>query len=251
MDLQPDDDLEEEGLSDALVRIVQDDSKIEQLRKELGSFSHRCRNVLGGMKMSLYLMKRSATGSLPGWWDEIERNYQGIERLIDELQTIYRPMSLTPIRAPFGTLVRNREPSWREWFASRKGRLEIVPPAKESVCQFDPMCLRMGCDAFLRWRASMLPPGQTGRFSWQTDGEQLHACWQERPSGPLPHEDTKRSPARECTRPSSGNQMLALPLLARVIKAHGGVIQWTRSPAFQVEFGWPLEQPADVLQTVP
>jgi hypothetical protein len=251
MDLQPEDGLEEEGLSGTLFRLVQDERKIEQLRREIGSFSHRCRNVLGGMKMTLYLMKRGAPGSLPPWWDDIERSYQGIEQLIDELQLIYRPMPLTPIRAPFRSLVRNREPSWHEWFARGKGLLEIEPPADESPCEFDPMCLRMGCDAFLRWRASRLLPRQTGRLCWQTVGGRLRVCWQERQAASSPASGTKRAATRERVSLPAGGQKLALPLLARVIQAHRGAIQWTQSPDFQVKFGWPLEQPADLAQAVP
>lgn len=250
MDLQPEDGLEEAGLSSTLFRIVQN-NKMEQLRLEIGSLSHRCRNVLGGMKMSLYLMKREAADSLPPWWDQIERNYQGIERLFDDLQAIYRPMPLTSVRAPFRSLVRSREACWREWFSSGQGNLDISPPAQESSCEFDPMSLRMGCDTFLRWRADMLRPGQTGRLSWRTAGGRLHACWQEVRSGRSTPEPRQRDHVTGINSAPAGCQMLALPLFARVIKAHHGTIQWDRAPDFQVMFGWPLAQPVDMAHTGP
>jgi len=43
-----------------LLRLVQSDRQIQQLREELGGFSHRCRNLLNGMKMSLYFLRRGA-----------------------------------------------------------------------------------------------------------------------------------------------------------------------------------------------
>jgi hypothetical protein len=234
----------DEGLSGSLFRIVQDERKIKQLRHELGNFSHRCRNVLSGMKMSLYLLRRQVPGSLPGWWENIEQNYRGIEQLLDELQSIYRPMPLTLVRAPFRSLVRDRESSWRDWFARGRVALEISPPAEEIAGDLDPMCLRMGCDAFLGWRAAALQPGHVGRLFWQTADDWLHACWQESPGVARAPETVLDSLAKDRSTQPTGRWMLALPLLARVVKAHGGSVQWTRFPAFEVRFGWPLEQDA-------
>ena len=84
----------EGGLCCSLLRLVQSDQQIQQLREELGGFSHRCRNLLNGMKMSLYFMRRGAEQPLPQWWDGLEQNYRGIEELLDQLQAIYRPISL-------------------------------------------------------------------------------------------------------------------------------------------------------------
>jgi len=240
----------DEGLSCSLLRVVQDERKIEQLRKELSSFSHRCRNVLSGMKMSLYLIRRDVPCSLPAWWEEIERNYRGLEHLLDELQSIYRPMPLTLVRAPFRSLVHDRESSWRDWFSCGHATLEIIPPAEEAAGDLDPMCLRMGCDAFFGWRASALLPGQIGRLAWHTNQGWLHACWQEQPPEPGPNRRTRHDPSGQRVAQLASDRRLALPMLARVVKAHGGSIQWARVPAFQVSFGWPLEQAPPCAGTV-
>ena len=242
MDLCSRDDDADVGLSCSLLRIVQDERMLEQLRRELSSFSHRCRNLLSGMKMSLYLMRREAAGALPSWWEDIERNYRGIEQLLDELQSMYRPMPLTVVRAPFRSLVRDRESSWREWFTKVGATLEINPPVEESVGSLDPMCLRMGCDALVGWRAFTLRPGHVGRLSWHTADGWLHACWQEAPAMARAPEKPLDSLANDRSTQPAGQWMLALPLLARVVKAHGGAVHWTRFPAFEVRFGWPLEQ---------
>ena len=251
MDLQPHDRQAEEGLSCSLLRIVQDDRKIEQLREELEQLQPPLSQPARRHEDEPLPDEAGGPRSLPPWWAEIEQNYGGIEQLLDQLQAIYRPMPLTLVRAPFRSLVRDREPSWRDWFTSGQGTLEIVPPAEESAGELDPMCLRMGCDAFLRWRASMLLPGQSARLSWRTAEGRLDACWQERRAEPRPAEDSGRDPSGERATPSAAHQMLALPLLARVVTAHRGSIQWTRSPDFQVVFGWPLEQPAPCAMAVP
>ena len=51
----------EGGLCCSLLRLVQSDRQIQQLREELGGFSHRCRNLLNGMKMSLYFVRAGPT----------------------------------------------------------------------------------------------------------------------------------------------------------------------------------------------
>ena len=94
----------------------------------LSGFTHRCRNLLNGMKMSLYFVRREANGPLPRPLTEVEQTYGSIEQLFDQLQQIYRPMTLTPVRADFGSLVGDRERGWREAFARGGAVLDIVPP---------------------------------------------------------------------------------------------------------------------------
>ena len=128
----------EEELCSSLLRIVQDNRKIEQLREELSGFSHRCRNLLNGMKMSLYFVRRGADRPLPAWWADVEQSYGGIEQLLDRLQVIYRPMTLTLVRAPFRSLVQDHEPQWRDYFGGCSRTLAIVPPAEECLVRIRP-----------------------------------------------------------------------------------------------------------------
>jgi hypothetical protein len=233
----------EEGLCHSLLRLVQNDRQIEQLREKFGGFSHRYRNLLNGMKMSLYLVRRGAGQPLPQWWAALEQNYRGIEQLLDQLQSIYRPMSLTSIRAPLRSLVQDRERVWSDWFASGCGSLVIVPPAQESAGEFDPMCLSMGFDALLRWRASAVSPDQCPRLTWRTGDGRFEVSWHE-PGAPARSQDGARRHTRP--RPSSPcatHQSLALPLLARVMTAHSGTMEWSREPEFKVVLRWPLSQP--------
>src|SRR4029079_9760652 len=98
------------------MRVVQDDRKIAQLREEVSGLSHRCRNLLNGMKMSLYLRRRGASSPLPALWANVEQSYGGIEQILERLQLIYRPMSLTLVRAPFSSLVRDHKREWHGLF---------------------------------------------------------------------------------------------------------------------------------------
>ena len=228
-------------LCSSLMGIVQDNRKIDQLRDELSGFSHRCRNLLNGMKMSLYLVRRGADRPLPAWWVDVEHSYGGIEKLLDRLQLIYRPMTLTLVRAPFGSLVQDHELHWREYFRACGQPLEIAPPDQESSCAFDPMLLSGSFDAFLRWRASMVHPGQRACLSWHTTDTQLEVSWSETAI------KATATRTQRHAHTSISDLSLALPLLARVITAHHGTIQLSPSAEFKVLFTCPLEQPETVM----
>jgi hypothetical protein len=233
----------EESLVSSLLLFVRDDRHTEQLREVLSGFSHRCRNLLNGMKMSLYFVRRGAAEPLPPRWDEVETTYRAIEQLFDHLQTIYRPISLTLIRAPFGALVQDREREWRDWLRAGGGTLEILPPARESPGEFDAIHLSLGLDALLSWRCSLLSGDQMARLSWRTNESDFEVSWQESRAFPRRHGDRALRP---CGKPATASrivQSLAIPLLARVVTAHRGLMELSQEPEFKVVLRWPLNQP--------
>jgi hypothetical protein len=242
MDSQLNKGIEEEGLTCSLLQLAQDDRKIEHLREELSGFTHRFRNLLSSVKMSLYFMKRGADRPLPPWWAEIEQNYGGIEQLLDQLQLIYKPMPLTLVRAPFSSFVLDRERIWRDLFATSNRSLQIVPPSEESAGELDPMYLSVGFDALLRWRAPALVSGHYARFSWMTAEGRLEACWHELGIEGLAQKRENLQPRLGRSAAATPQRALALPLLARVIKAHQGTMRWRSVPEFEIVFGWPLDQ---------
>src|SRR3954447_22764307 len=183
---------EEEGLSESLFRIVQDDRQTEQLREGLSAFSHRCRNLLSGMKMSLHFVRRGSDKPLSARWTEVEQTYATIEQLFDRLQSIYRPMKLTLVRARFASLVEDRGQVWRRWLGAGGAMLVVSPPEQDMACEFDPMHLSMGLDALVCWRGSFLTEGDTAYLSWRTDEESLEVSWRESPNGS--HQDSARKP---------------------------------------------------------
>jgi hypothetical protein len=231
-----------------LLRLVQSDRQIQQLREELGGYSHRCRNILNGIKMSLYFVRKGAQQPLPQGWDGLEQNYRGIEELLDQLQAIYRPITLTLVRGAIRCLVQDRQRLWNDWFTSGGSSLEVVPPQQESDGEFDPMCLTMGLDALVRWRSAAIAPGTSARISWRTGDGQFEVSWHESgATAPAPIQ-----PPGPCgpVSPSllAASQPLALPLLARVMTAHRGIMEWSGKPEFHTLLRWPLTQP-DCLQT--
>ena len=242
MSLHPRDGTAEEAITASLLRLVKSERQIELLRQDLSGFSHRCRNLLNGMKMDLYFVRRKSVRPLPAWWDEVERHYQGIEGLFDQLQAVYRPVSLTLVSAPFGSLVQDRQQVWSDWLASRGGTLETIPPQRETAGEFDPMYLSMALDSLIRLRASVAPTEQNVQLSWRTCKLGFQVTWRE--TAPV-----ARSPGRAlaATEDSQGPfnaapPRLAIPLLARVMTAHQGTMEWGREPGFHVVLRWPLVQ---------
>jgi hypothetical protein len=240
MSLHPHDGTAAEALAASLLQLVGSERQLGLLRQDLSGFSHRCRNLLNGVKMGLYFVRRKAARPLPPWWDDVERHYQGIEGLFDQLQTIYRPISLTLICAPFGSLVQDRQQIWSDWLASRGGSLHTLSPHREAAGEFDPMYLSMALDSLVRLRAAVAPAGQIFQLSWRSCKLGFQVAWRE------PAVNAGSSGFAPATTDDSTSgccadlPKLALPLLARVLTAHQGTMKWSREPEFRVEFAWPL-----------
>jgi hypothetical protein len=75
MHASPQEGPREEDLSVVLLRLVLDEVDAERLRGMLSGFLHRCRNLLSGMKMSIYLVRREAAGPLPERLAEVEETF--------------------------------------------------------------------------------------------------------------------------------------------------------------------------------
>jgi len=205
----------------------------------LGRFSHRCRNSLSGIKMGLYLFKREAEGPMHRSWIELAQNYEEIERLFDRLQVLYRPVCVTMIRSPLGLLVTERMPSWGSLF-SRKGRaLDIDRPNQDESGDFDPMYLGLGLDAFIAWRAEAGHPNWQSCLSWRIADGCFEVTWNEVPPGSHSPGEQDEVGIAQGPRPSVRVDTLALPLLARVVAAHGGYLETTSESAFAIKLRWP------------
>ena len=242
MGSHPRDGTAEEALTASLLRLVGSDRQIELLREDLSGFSHRCRNLLNGMKMGLYFVRRKAAGPLPSWWDDLERHYQGIEGLFDELQAVYRPISLALVCAPFGSLVHDRQQIWSDWLASRGGTLQTIPPHCESAGEFDPMHMSMALDSLMRLRAAAAPAGQNVQLTWRTCELGFQVTWREPASGAGSSRRALAATGESTSRCCADLPRLALPLLARLMTAHQGTMEWGREPEFHVVLRWPLVQ---------
>jgi hypothetical protein len=220
--------------------VVDDPERIEQLRYLLRSFNHCCRNSLNGLKMSLYLSKRQWNGATPPCWVELEQTYQQIERLFDRLQVIYRPISVTMVRCPLGQLVAERLPSWRSKFTRIGRTLEVDPPRQDVSGDFDPMHLGLGLDAFIDWRAEKNSGAGNPRLSWRIDADFFEIAWSEgHAPGPGGCPKREARPTADETSRCGAVDCLALPLLARIVSAHGGSQETTPEPHFGLKLRWP------------
>jgi hypothetical protein len=227
------------GLSGSILRLVDDPAQIDCLRQMLRTFSHRCRNSLNGIKMSLYLLKREHPLPMLDCWDELERTYQAIECLFDRLQFIYRPLSMTMVQCPFGQFVAQHLPAWRSWFAANGRTLEIGPPAQEALGDFDPMHLGQGLDAFVAWRAERGHTAGTAHLSWAIEQGFFDINWTETaPSTDCAGQDSIVRASSEL-QSSDSVDPLALPVLARIVQAHGGQLEQARGPSFGIRLRWP------------
>ncbi len=221
--------------------VTNDLKEIDELRRLLSGFSHRCRNSLNGMKMSLYLFRRGVQENLPTNWDDLERSYQRIESAFDHLQTIYRPMSLTMVRSPLGDLIRDRAPRWRSCLQKRGRALHLEPPEQEGVGDFDPIQLGIGLDALASWRAESTEAKTDTRVGWRTHEGSFEICWEElltvAPSlSSHPDGDVSLIPGHH---PAPRVHSLALPLLARILAAHGGRLEAPGASALRLKIRWP------------
>jgi hypothetical protein len=246
MSPRPHDGTAEEGLSSSLLQVVNDPERLDRLRWLLSGFCHRCRNSLNGIKLSLYLFRREARGPVPDCWGDLETIYREVEYLFDHLQTIYRPMPVTMVRSPLGEFLGHHEPRWRSWYEARCGALEFVPPDPDVVGEFDPAQLGVGLDAVATWRAGSAEPGALTRIGWAAREGWIEVRWQEsgsRGGGEPPWRAGASTPPR-----AAGSRRvddLALPLLARIVAAHGGRLRYDNQAGFSMCLRWPQFPPAN------
>jgi hypothetical protein len=208
----------------------------DAVRQVLSSFSHRCRNSLNGIKLSLYLVRRDPSGPVPSCWNELELTYQEIERLFNYLQTIYRPSAATMVRSPLGRLVADLGPKWRTWFRAKNRILEIDAPAHDSAGDFDPMQLGMGLDALVGWRAEMGDARCHHRLSWNTRNDSFEVRWDELAGSEVQPVDARQTQPFSEPQRASG---LVLLLLARIAAAHSGELDTNRESALSLRLRWP------------
>jgi hypothetical protein len=223
---------------------VTDPERIASLRRMLSGFSHRCRNALNAIKLSLYLVRREQPGDLPVGWPSLEEACLEVERFFDHLQSIYRPMKLTLVRAPLGQFMAEQEPRWRTRLQGCGRALRVDPPGQDPPGDFDPIHLGMGLDAVVAWRVRVRGASRHPRLSWRTCDGYSEVSWEEAgTSPPQIHPGGAGDRDREYQEPTELDS-LALPLLARIVTAHGGHTEWEPEPGcgFCLRLRWPQFQ---------
>jgi hypothetical protein len=99
----------------------------------------------------------------------------------------------------------------------------------------------VGLDALAGWRAEVGAPGLLACIGWGARGGSIEIQWSETtPDGPRAALDhpavTERRDTAACSRRVD---VLALPLLGRIVAAHGGRLQCEPGPGFRIRLRWP------------
>jgi hypothetical protein len=223
----------EDDLAETLSRIVADPARVETLHEVLGPFCHRSRNILNTLKISLYLAhrKEAQTGGSERLWEEVEERYRVVEEFYDRLQMLWRPLHLALVRLPLSLLLEDRRSAWAARFAQSERVLRMSAAGNDSAGDYDPNCLGLALDAFVAWRAVAGEPGGEGQLCWWTEQGRFELHWEEPPA----HVQGPSSGAAAAARAAP----LALPILGRVIAAHGGVMEQVVPGGRHVRLAWP------------
>jgi hypothetical protein len=223
----------QDGLAEALCRIVADPGRVEALHHVLGPFCHRGRNILNTLKISLYLARRKeASGGGPeSLWHEVEERYRVVEDFFDRLQMIWRPLPLAVVRLPLSLLLEDRRSAWVARFAATERLLRIDRAGEDDPGDYDPNCLGIALDAFVDWRAAVGTGGGEVRLRWWTEAGRFELHWQE----PVGRSRARSKPGV----PADCGGALALPLLGRAVAAHGGTMELVEPSGRDVRISWP------------
>jgi hypothetical protein len=219
---------EVEGLTGALLRVASDPLQVDSLYQVLGEFCHVARNRLNCLKLSLYLARRDPQDSQREGWSRIERIYSEVEAFLERFQTVCRPMRLAPMSVDLGMLLDERRPVWDVWMADRGRSIVWDAPATPAMGVFDHARLSQGLDALALWSSQGGSAETPVHVAWGSDTGQLRLGW---------GDPTMRA-AEEGVVPC-----LALPLLARVVSAHGGVLELSLRCGLDLQLVWPAQPP--------
>jgi hypothetical protein len=224
-------------LGEALSRLVADPVRVEALHEVLGPFCHRSRNILNSLKISIYLARRKETspGGSDDVWAEVEQRYLAVEEFFDRLQMLWHPLAQALVRLSLSLLLEDRRSRWVAQFGVHDRVLQLSAIGKDDVGDYDPNSLGVGLDAFVAWRASVGDADRDARLRWGTRDRRFELEWEELPAPLRARGRTRAKAAVSAGRPGS----LALPLLGRVIAAHGGVMELVEPSGRHVKFSWP------------
>ncbi len=221
------------GLGGQLLAIARDAGLRRAVYGRLGEYCHQCRNRLNSLKLSLYLARRGATEVRSGGWDELDARYQELEKLVERVQIICRPMALSRVTLSLDLLIDDRRAEWTRLLHGSGGDLVFLPPAEATVASFDVDRLGSALDALVAWRAGGGAAGKTARLRWWAEAGHSHLLW----------EEDGRNQGEDADPPAVEDRSWTLPFVARVIEAHGGDFRLKVGHAWRLDLSWPATPP--------
>jgi hypothetical protein len=117
--------------------------------------------------------------------------------------------------------------------------LEVSSSGIDLKGDFDPMYMGLGLDAFVAWRAEAAIAGRPARLHCGISEGLFEVRWEE---GPLPKSSPppdRKFGLEDEARPDRPVDSLALPLLARIVSAHGGYVETSTEPTVMMTLRWP------------
>lgn len=221
--------LSDPEIADQLLRIAREPVVRREVYERLGEYCHQCRNRLNSLKLSLYLLMRLSDDPEGGRWASVDLYYQELERRVDQIQKICRPIVLSKVNLGLDLLIDDRRESWRRLMARAGKSLEFHPPELRVVAGFDVEWMGQCLDALVAWRAGDCASGSEARIAWWEAAGRTHLVWEEF------GEPSMIEPPQQ----SRDEATWALPLLARVVQSHDGELQVRSDPGYRLEICWP------------
>jgi hypothetical protein len=219
------DRLADGSLAKQLLEAARDPMLRHSVYLQLGEYCHQCRNRLNSLKLSLFLATKHSTDGLRRDWTTIEREYLELERIVDRVQTIFRPMTLTRVTIALDLFFEDRREEWTRLISAGGGELEWLRPRSRGLASIDVVRMGQALDALVHWRAGECSPDGVARLRWWVEAGTAHVSW----------EDSDSSP----TSPASDGPTWTLPLIARVVEAHGGEFRLSDDKTWRLDLSWP------------
>lgn len=231
--------MNEHVLSDHLMEIAQNSTVRHAVYEHLGEYCHQVRNRLNSLKLCLYLAKRNACESSSPEIHSLESGYASLERTVDLIQTLCRPMPISLALLGIDLLIDDRRPIWTRHAAELDVEVECLPPSDRAVAKFDPDRMGHALDVLVRWRLAELGPGSSARLTWRIDRGRALVTWQE-----MANPSTLSHPRYE---PS---HVWALPLITRIAEGHWGVVRILPGDRWRLDLDWPVAPERDLPRSV-